>query len=86
MKYSLSERGTGHIVAFLLVVVVAVVGFVGYTVMNSQDNKDNTVSTQQKVEAVPELKQADATLSDANNELETGLDTTALDQDIDAML
>lgn len=86
MKYSLSERGAGHIVAVLLVVVLAVVGFAGYTVMKSQDNKAKTVSTQQKVEAVPELKQADTTLSDTNTELDASLDTSALDQDIDAML
>ncbi|MFZ2513654.1 MAG: hypothetical protein WAW63_04325 [Candidatus Saccharimonadales bacterium] len=86
MKYSLSERGAGHIVAVLLVVVLAVVGFAGYTVMKSQDNKAKTVSTQEKVEAVPELKQADTTLSDTNTELDASLDTSALDQDIDAML
>ena len=86
MKYSLSERGAGHIVAVLLVVVLAVVGFGGYAVMKSQDNKAKTVSTQQKVEAVPELKQADTTLSDTNTELDASLDTSALDQDIDAML
>jgi hypothetical protein len=54
--------------------------------MKSQDNKAKTVSTQQKVEAVPELKQADTTLSDTNTELDASLDTSALDQDIDAML
>lgn len=86
MKYSLSERGAGHIVAVLLVVVLAVVGFAGYTVMKSQDNKAKTVSNQQKVEAVPELKQADTTLSDTNTALDASLDTSALDQDIDAML
>ncbi len=86
MKYSLSERGAGHIVAVLMVVVIAVVGFAGYTVMKSQDNKQQTATTQQKVEAVPELKQADTTLSDTSTELDSSLDTSALDQDIDAML
>lgn len=86
MKDSFSERGAGHIVAIFMVIVLVVVGFAGYTVMKSQDNKAKTVSNQQKVEAVPELKQADTTLSDTNTELDSSLDTSALDQDIDAML
>ena len=81
-----SERGAGHIVAVLLVVVIAVVGFAGYTVMKSQDNNKTATTTQQKVDAVPDLKQADASLNDTDKELQTSLDTSALDEDIDAML
>lgn len=87
MALSHSERGAGHIVAVLLVVVVAVVGFVGYTVTKSQTKQKEPVSTtQQTVDAVPDLKQADTTLDDTDKELQTSLDTSALDEDIDAML
>lgn len=87
MKRVISERGAGHIVAILLVVVVGVVGFAGYKVMQSQDKKQSvTSSTQQKVDAVPDLKQADTTLNETDKELQTSLDTSALDEDIDAML
>lgn len=81
-----NERGAGHIVAVLLVLVLAVVGFAGYTVMKSQAKNANTSSTQAKIDAAPELKNADATLTQTNNDLDSGLDTTALDADINAML
>jgi uncharacterized protein HemX len=88
MKRFTSERGAGHLVAVLLVLVVAVVGFAGYSVLKSQDKKTTStaVSTQKKVDAVPVLKEADATLTQTDSELESSLDTSALDQDIDAML
>lgn len=87
MKRTISERGAGHIVAILIVVVVGVVGFTGYKVMQSQDKKQPETSlTQQKVDAVPDLKQADTSLNDTDKELQTSLDTSALDEDIDAML
>lgn len=86
MKYVRSESGAGHIAVVLLVAVIVVVGFAGYTVMKSQDKKQQTATTQQKVDAVPELKKADTALSDTDKELQTSLDTSALDEDIDAML
>ena len=82
-----SERGVGHIVIVLLLLVVGVVGFAGYTVMNSQKDTDKTASSvQAKVDSVPELKEADTTLTQASSDLDSSLDTSALDADIDAML
>ncbi|QQS19711.1 hypothetical protein IPL85_05605 [Candidatus Saccharibacteria bacterium] len=86
MNYFRSQSGAGHLVAVLLIVVIAVVGFAGYTVMKSQDKKQTVTTSQQKVDAVPDLQQADTTLNDTDKELQTNLDTSALDEDIDAML
>ena len=61
-----SERGVGHVAIVLLLLVVGVVGFAGYTVMNSQKDNDKTASSvQAKVDSVPELKEADTTLTQA---------------------
>ena len=82
-----SERGVGHVAIVLLLLVVGVVGFAGYTVMNSQKDNDKTASSvQAKVDSVHELKEADTTLTQASSDLDSSLDTTALDADIDAML
>lgn len=81
-----SQRGASHAVAVLLIVVVAVVGFAGYRVMQSQNKKPAVTATQQKVDAVPDLKQTDTTLGDTDKALQTSLDSSALDTDIDAML
>ena len=82
-----SERGVGHVAIVLLLLVVGVVGFAGYTVMNSQKDNDKTASSvQAKVDSVPELKEADTTLTQASSGLDSSLETSALDADIDAML
>ncbi|PID30941.1 hypothetical protein CSA80_00480 [Candidatus Saccharibacteria bacterium] len=80
------ERGASRLVVLGLAVVVLAIGFVAYFVLKSQISEPSNATTQQKIEAVPELNQADTTLSDADKTLEESLDTTALDKDIDALL
>lgn len=84
----LNQTGAGHIVAILLVLVVGVVGFAGYKVYDAQQSKStsNSVADSSSSTTPTELKQADQTLTQADSELSSSLDTTALDADIDALL
>lgn len=91
----LQELGVSHIVAVLAVAIVAVVGFTGYKVytLQNQPKQSATVTkldspaTASSAQPAPvELKAADTTLTQADNELQSSLDTAALDQDIDALL
>ncbi|MBL8121950.1 hypothetical protein JNM87_04355 [Candidatus Saccharibacteria bacterium] len=90
----LNQKGIGHVLVVVFVLAIAVVGFTGYKIMTANKKVEDTpaavqqqsVSTQHKVEAVPELKQADDTLEQTSTELDSTLDTSALDKDIDAML
>ncbi len=86
-----NQIGAGYLVAVLLVLVVAIVGFAGYKVYNTQNMKDQnstgSMASEKKVTTqAPELKAADQTLTQTGNDLNTGLDTSALDSDINAML
>lgn len=81
---SLQQRGAGHIVAILAVVVLAVVGVSGYVVMKAQDKTNNETTTTKVIET--DLTESSKELDQANNELDESLDTTELDKDIDAML
>ncbi len=87
----LTQAGFSHVVVVALFVgVFALVGFAGYTVMNAQNDTNVTLSTsesntsadQKAIESTPALKEADSTLSDVNAELNSQLDTAALDADI----
>lgn len=89
----ISQIGVGHVVILLVVAIVAVIGFTGYKVVTSQPTAKQSVATEKSAaQAVivppksPELKAADATLTQTDQDLQSSLDTTALDQDIDALL
>lgn len=84
---TLRQKGAGHIVALLAVVVIAVVGIAGFVVMNAQDSTPaETTATQEVSPEQAELAETSKELDQANSELDESLDTTELDKDIDAML
>lgn len=84
---TLQQKGAGHIVAILAVVVLAVVGLSGYVVMNAQDKDATTnTATEQVTADQAELAETSKELDQANAELDESLDTSELDKDIDAML
>lgn len=89
-----SEAGFGHIVVLaVLVLVLAVVGFAGYKVMQSQkDNKDTTAAAvqtsaknQATIDATPQLKTVDSTLSEVATQIDGGLNASTLDGDIQVL-
>ena len=82
---SLQQKGAGHLVAILAIVVLLGVGVSGYLVMQAQDKSETEApATTQGVEA--ELNESNADLDQAASELDQSLDTAELDKDIDAML
>jgi hypothetical protein len=89
----MNQKGAGYLLAAAFVVALGVVGFVGIKVFTTNSKSpvsskpaSSTVSTEKKIEAVPELHEADQTLQQTETDLDASFDTSALDQDIDAML
>ncbi len=87
-----SEAGFAHLVMVLVAVVaIGVIGFVGYRVMQSQNDKKDTTTTsvskatQTKIDAAPTLKAVNTTLTDVASQLNSSLDTSTLDSDIQAL-
>jgi uncharacterized protein HemX len=88
-----TEAGFGHVVVLaVLVLVFAIVGFAGYKVMQSQnDNNDTTAATQTSaknqatIDDTPQLKAVDSTLSDVATQIDSSLNTSTLDSDIQAL-
>ncbi len=85
----LNQSGS-HVVALLVVVAaLAIVGLAGYKVMQAR----NTVDTQQTAAQVPaainnaaDLQQANKVLDDSSAQLDSGLDDSQLDADLNSML
>ncbi len=89
----LNTQGFSHIIAIALIVaVVGIVGFTGYRVMQANDTTstsataDGTTPQEQAViDADTTLKAADTTLGDVATDLDSSLDVSTLDTDINAL-
>lgn len=86
----INQSGFTHVFLLLVLVgVLAIVGLAGYRVLNLNktvsDATATTSAVQKKVDAVPTLKAADQTLSDVSNQLNSDLNTSALDSDIQTL-
>lgn len=91
----LSSVGTRRIVLGLVCAIVAIIGVTGFMVYRSQQTTEVPVVSQKVAPAAtvdtapaqqPELEVVDNTLVQTDQELETSLDTSALDEDINALL
>lgn len=89
-----TEQGFSHVIAIFVIALVIGMGFfVGYRI--SQLDKTNEIaateagqlSTEQqaKVDATPQLKEANTELTNVANDLSSDLDMSVLDEDIDAL-
>ena len=91
MKNTKNQSGFGHLVLFLcLALVVGVVGFAGYRVMNNNNDElsSNTAKTAQTEAPATITTNKDLLESQNavnNSDIDGDLDTSALDQDIDAL-
>jgi hypothetical protein len=77
MRQSLNQRGSGHVVLLLAVLVVAVVGFAGYRVMSAKSPAD-TSDTASANATVPAKLTSKADVLKASN----ALDQTAVDSSV----
>lgn len=91
----LQSISTNRMVAALVVAIMIVAGLTGYLAYNAREKplkavvsqKAATTETRATTPATPaELKTADNTLVQTNQDLEASLDTSALDEDINALL
>lgn len=87
------QRGASHIVALIVVVLVAVVGFAGYRVMNAQKNvasnsstnsSQKSVATPTRIQSKEDVTQASKSLD--SDQIDSTLDTTSLDADLNSLL
>ncbi len=93
MSYqTLNQKGIGHVVALLVLVFVAVAGFAGYTVISKNSAVEPApASTMQQTESdeirnQSDLEKNDRELTDSEQQLDSQLDDSELDADLDAML
>jgi len=78
-----NQAGFGHVLLLVLLVAVAVVGFAGYRVRTALNKPDaNIVST---TTSSTELTKIGKELDQANSQLDSGLNDTALDADINSL-
>lgn len=87
----LNQSGSHVLAALLVVAALAVAGFTGYKVMQARDTDDTmqTVSVEQVPDTInnaEDLQQAGTVLDDASAELDSGLDDSQLDADLNSML
>lgn len=88
-----TQRGIGHVIAVLLLVFVGAAGFAGYTVLKA-DQAKNTASTSASQETASsgtiqtkvDLETAGTLLDNTASQLDSDLDTSALDSDISQLL
>jgi uncharacterized protein HemX len=95
MNLRKSQAGIGHVVAVLLVVVVAGVAFAGYTVYKAGQKTDDNqaATTASSSDTLPTTIKTKADLTATSNyldntatELNSNLDPSSLDSDIDQLL
>ena len=89
MRIRSSQSGVGHLLALLLIVgVLGVVGFAGYTVWQAgQDTRTADTSTPSTaIKTRADLQTASKLLDTTATQLDTDLDTSVLDSDIDQLL
>lgn len=87
-----AEHGFSHFIVLLVVALVIGVGvFAAARIAQLNDDSASTQSTeltteqQAEVDKTPELKEANTALTDVADDLESDLDASALDEDIDAL-
>lgn len=90
----LTQKGSVHLIAFIVIALVIGVGvFAGYRI--SQLNNDEQSATvtageltseqQAQVAETPALNEANTALDEVANDLDSDLDVSTLDDDIDAL-
>lgn len=89
MRIRTSQSGVAHLVGLLLIVaVVGVVGFAGYTVWKAGQDKttSDTTATTTSIKTKADLQSASKLLDTTATQLNSDLDTSALDSDISQLL
>lgn len=88
-----SNQSGSHIIALsLFILVVGVIGFTGYRLWQLQQpstastTHTATASVPQSIKTTADLTQAASALDDASSQLNSGLDDSALNADLNSML
>lgn len=97
MSIKHNQSGFGHIAIPVMIVALLVIGFSGYTVWHRQhtttnDSSNNSSTTTAavtipvKITSKADLHQAAQALSNANTQMQSQLNSSALDSSINRML
>lgn len=87
------QSGFGHIVLPLMIVALLVIGFSGYKVWRKQHSTSNntnnvaaTVSIPTQIKTKADLRQAAQALNDADKQMQSQLNSSALNGSINKLL
>jgi hypothetical protein len=83
MKLFSDQRGVSHLLLVGAIVVLGVVGFAGYRVMNADNDKDSA-AVPAKIESKKDVQQAQKSLD--NDNLDSDLNPSQLDDDLNDLL
>jgi hypothetical protein len=93
MKQRLNQAGIGHIVAVFVIVFLGVVSFAGYKVVTMNKSASNTVSSTVPAAKVPtkistkaDLVQAGKALDSSSTQVNSSMNDSSLDSDLNDML
>ena len=82
----LTQNGSHLLVIALVLVAVGVVGIAGYTVMKANNPDTAKTSSEAAAPNATDLKTADDSLDSSASDLDTSLDESNLDADLNSML
>jgi uncharacterized protein HemX len=80
-----NQTGFGHVLLLVLLVAVAVVGFAAYRVWNNQETTATKTPTTAQTPSTDTLTSASQELDQLGNSLDSSLDASSLDADLDSM-
>jgi uncharacterized protein HemX len=80
-----NQTGFGHVLLLVLLVAVAVVGFAAYRVWNNQEATTTKTPTTAQTQSADTLTSASQELDQLGNSLDSSLDASSLDADLDSM-
>ncbi|HEX8226433.1 MAG TPA: hypothetical protein VF572_01035 [Candidatus Saccharimonadales bacterium] len=92
MRTTQNQAGFGAVALIAVVLVLGAIGGIGYTVMNRQAADTDTAVTSQSsgepasIRSEADLRKTDQSLDQASAELDSNLDDTKLDADLNTML
>lgn len=83
MQLRFNQKGSSHLVLLVGLVVLAVIGFAGYRVWSNDQTKATPVATTETSQST--LTSANKELDQMGTQLDTSLDDSALNVDLDSM-
>lgn len=92
-RFTMNQKGSGHIAVVIVVLFLAVAGFAGFKIMHKNTSVATPASAATKAAAVPaainskaDLVQVSKALDDSSSQIDGGLNDNTLNADLNDML